>query len=308
MRKLLSLFAAALLVACSTLPTDYRGPRVPRQATIVPLKSDRPLVALALGGGGTRGFAHIGVLKAFEEAGMAPDIITGCSSGAVVAALYASGRRAHELEKIALDVNQGDLLDFILFGDGWIRGEALQEFVNRLVLRQPIEKLARPFAAIATEAKTGRMVAFNRGDTGLAVRASASIPNLFVPPVINGKQYVDGGLSSPVPVKVARSMGADIVIAVDVAWYMLAHDKPANESAPYWHAVRYPQLAAELDAADLVVTPLTARTRILNFDYKQANIEAGESAGRDALPQLRELLERVAAVKKAGREDPVKPE
>ena len=188
----------ALLGSCALRPPDHRA--APSEAAIVPLRAERPLVALVLGSGGSRGFAHIGVIKALEDAGIHADIVTGASSGAIVAALYAGGRSGRELEEVALELREGDLVDVTLFGSGWVLGEALQEFVNRMVDERPIERLKRPFAAIATEARTGRMVVFNRGDTGLAVRASASVPRVFVPPVINGEEYVDGGLSSSHPV------------------------------------------------------------------------------------------------------------
>src|SRR5690606_20770977 len=115
---------------------------------IVPLKAGRPLVALALGSGGARGFAHVGVIRALEEAGIVPDIVTGSSSGAVVAALYASGMSARELEETALGVERSDLVDFVLFGNGWVRGRALQDFVTRAVEGRPIERLARSFAVV----------------------------------------------------------------------------------------------------------------------------------------------------------------
>ncbi len=298
-RKATIVLAAVLIAACALLPTDYNGAGAPRQATIVPLKSARPLVALALGSGGARGFAHVGVIKALEEAGIVPDIVTGSSSGAVVAALYASGRRAGELEEIALAVEKDDLVDFVLFGKGWVKGEALQDFVNRMVDERPIERLARPFAVVATEAKNGRMTVFNRGDTGLAVRASASVPSVFVPPVINGEEYVDGGLTSPVPVKLARVMGADVVIAVDVSWFAQARNTPSEAMTQHGRGGRYALLADELDAADVVIVPRTTRTRMLDFENKGANIAAGEAAGREAVPQLRETIARVAAAKRA---------
>ncbi len=296
------LVGVALLVsACALIPTDHMGSGAPRQAVIVPLRSDRPLVALALGSGGARGFAHVGVIKALEDAGIVPDIVTGASSGAVVAALYASGRDARELERVALEVEKGDLVDFVLFGKGWVKGEALQEFVNRMVGGRPIERLARPFAVVATESRRGRMIVFNHGDTGLAVRASASVPNLFVPPVINGEEYVDGGLSSPVPVRLAREMGADIVIAVDVSWFAQARNTAGEGMRQYGRSGRYALLAGELDAADSVIVPRTARTRMLDFEQKEANIAAGVEAGREAVPQLRALL--ALAVEKRNRQD-----
>ena len=302
LKSAIALAAALLVSACALFPTDHNGTGAPRHAAVVPLKSDRPLVALALGSGGARGFAHVGVIKALEEAGIVPDIVTGSSSGAVVAALYAGGLRAGELGEIALSVEQGDLVDFVLFGKGWVKGEALQEFVNRMVDEKPIEQLAKPFAVVATAAKSGRMTVFNRGNTGLAVRASASVPNLFVPPVINGEEYLDGGLSSPVPVKLARAMGADIVIAVDVSWFAQARNADAaGAMAQYGRGGRYALLAGELDAADAVIVPQTARTRMLDFGQKEANIAAGEAAGREAVPQLRGLL-AAAALKRNGQD------
>jgi NTE family protein len=299
-RKSAFLIAAALLVsACSLFPTDHNGAGAPRQAAIVPLKSERPLVALALGSGGARGFAHVGVIKALEDAGIVADIITGSSSGAVVAALYAGGRGARELERIALETEKSDLVDFVLFGSGWVKGEALQEFVNRMVGERPIERLAKPFAVVATEAKSGRMTVFNRGDTGLAVRASASVPNLFVPPVINGEEYLDGGLSSPVPVKLARAMGADIVVAVDVSWFAQARNAPGGEMAQRSRSGRYVLLADELGSADVVIVPVTERTRLLDFEQKESNIAAGEAAGREAIAQLRELIARAVVARQA---------
>jgi NTE family protein len=290
---------AVLLGGCAFLPADHNGAGAPRQAAIVPLKSERPLVALALGSGGVRGFAHVGVIKALEEAGIVPDIVTGSSSGAVVAALYASGRPAGELEEIALGIEQGDLVDFVLFGNGWIRGEALQEFVSRVVGGKPIERLAKRFAVVATEARSRRMTVFNRGDTGLAVRASVSVPNLFIPPVINGEEYLDGGLTSPVPVRLARAMGADVVIAVDVSWFAQARNSSGNGMERYGRSGRYALLAEELEGADIIVTPRTAFTRLLDFEHRVANIAAGEAAGREAVAEVLEAIARAAAAKQA---------
>jgi NTE family protein len=186
-------------------------------------------------------------------------------------------------------------VDFALFGNGWVKGEAMQDFVNRMVDGRPIERLARAFAVIATEAKSGRMVVFNRGNTGVAVRASASVPRLFVPPVINGEEYLDGGLTSPVPVRVARAMGANIVVAVDVSWFAQVRNAPDGAMRQYGRGGRYALLADELDGADVVIVPRTVPTRMLDFEQKESNIAAGEAAGREAVPQLREVLARAAA-------------
>jgi NTE family protein len=302
MRRLATiLLATAVTAACALLPSEFNGDGAPRQAAIVPLQSERPVVALALGGGGARGFAHVGVIKALEDAGIEADVVTGASSGAVVAALYAAGHRGGELRHIALTMERDDIVDFVVIGNGWVKGEALQNFVNRLVDERPIEALPRRFALVATEAKSYRMTVFNRGNTGVAVRASASVPNLFIPPVINGEEYLDGGLTSPVPVKLARAMGADIVIAVDVSWFAQAGYSMRPVSNEHRRRSRHELLAAELDAADIVITPQTVRTRMLDFDHREQNIDAGEKAGRDAAVQIHELIKRVAARKRTQR-------
>ena len=275
---------AGLVAACAPLGLDVARPEPPRAHAIVPLKSERPLVALALGGGGARGFAHVGVIKALEDAGVVPDIVTGSSSGAIVAALYAGGLSGAALERLANELDQGALVDFNLFGKGWVRGEALQDFVNRAVGGKPIERLPKAFAVVATNAATGRMVVFNRGETGLAVRASSTVPDLFIPPVIEGVEYLDGGLTNPVPVRVARAMGADIVIAVDLTRYARSRELAEGD----------------LEDADLVIRPETVRTRILDFSAKLQNIAAGERAGRDATPGIPKLIGE-AARRKAAR-------
>lgn len=240
----------------------------------MPVKSERPLVALALGGGGARGFAHVGVIKELEAAGVFPDIVVGSSSGAIVAALYASGLSGIELERMAVDLDESALIDFSLFGKGWVRGEALQSFINDAVGNRPIEQLSRSFAVVVTHAKSGKMVVFNHGDTGLAVRASSSVPDVFIPPVIHGVEYLDGGLTSPVPVRVAKAMGADFVIAVDLTRYSRSRDLAE----------------ADLRQADVIIRPETVRTRMLDFTAKLQNMAAGEAAARDMAVRIGEMI------------------
>lgn len=281
-RKFLVALLAGFIAACAPLTLDSLEPEPPSARAIVPLKSERPLIALVLGGGGARGFAHVGVIKALEAAGIKADIIAGSSSGAIVAALYAGGHSGEELERLAVDLDQGALIDFSLFGKGWLRGEALQDFVNRSVGGRPIEQLAKAFAVVATDARNGDMVVFNRGDTGLAVRASSSVPDLFIPPIINGVAYLDGGLTSPVPVRVAKAMGADFVIAVDLTRWAKARELAEPD----------------LRVADVVIRPQTIRTRLLDFTAKQQNIAAGEAAGRAASADIAARISD-AAVRKA---------
>jgi NTE family protein len=276
-KTLLYPLTALLLAGCATTPFNHTAADAPYAAPLQRMSKTQPVVGLVLGAGGSRGFAHVGVLKAFEEAGIEVDVIVGVSSGAVVAALHAGGMRAGELEANALAIEDNDLLDFTLFGPGVIEGGRLQAYINEMLHNRPIEALQKPFAVIAAERETSRMMIFNRGNTGLAVRASASVPKLFWPVLIRGTEYVDGGVANRVPASVARQMGADIVIAVDVSW----------------------RGSAEAQQADVVIRPQTIRTRITDFSQKVANLAAGEEAAREVVPQLRELLARVALEKSA---------
>ena len=274
-KSLLFPLTALLLAGCATAPVNHTAADAPYAAPLQRISKAQPVIGLVLGAGGSRGFAHVGVLKAFEEAGIEADVIVGVSSGAVVAALHARGMRAAELESTALAIEDNDLLDFTLFGPGVIEGGRLQAYINDTLRNRPIEALQKPFVAVAAERETNRMIVFNRGNTGLAVRASASVPKLFWPVVIRGTEYVDGGVASRVPASVARAMGADIVIAVDVSR----------------------RGSTDAQEADVVIRPQTIRTRITDFSQKIANLAAGDEAARDVLPQVRELLARVAEEK-----------
>ena len=276
-KTLLYPLTALLLAGCATTPFNHTAADAPYAVPLQRISKAQPVVGLVLGAGGSRGFAHVGVLKALEQAGIEVDVIVGVSSGAVVAALHAGGMRAAELEANALAIEDNDLLDFTLFGPGVIEGGRLQAYINDMLHNRPIEALQKPFAVIAAERETSRMMIFNRGNTGLAVRASASVPKLFWPVLIRGTEYVDGGVANRVPASVARQMGADIVIAVDVSW----------------------RSSAEAQQADVVIRPQTIRTRITDFSQKVANLAAGEEAAREVVPQLRELLARVALEKSA---------
>ena len=269
------LLAATLLVSCASGPREYSDLPPPRSVAISPVKAERPVVALVLGAGGSRGFAHIGVIKVLEAAGVEPAVVVGSSAGSVVAALYAGGHRATALEAMALRVEDHELIDLTLLGPSRVEGAALQHYVNRALGNRRIEDLERAFAVIATEREHRRMIVFNRGNPGLAVRASSSIPDLFWPVVIEGTQYVDGGLSSRVPVPVARLMGAEVVIAVDISW----------------------RGSGEVDAADVVIRPLAPRTRVLDFSAKLQSIAAGEAAALAALPEIRARIAQAELIR-----------
>lgn len=214
--KAFAISTLVLISACTTAPkpTSTQTP-TPTQAPT------KPKIALVLGGGGAKGFAHVGVIEALETHGIKPDLIVGTSSGAMVGAIYASGKSARELTKIALTVSDDELLDFTPSKQGLIAGNKLRAFVNKHT-NYPLEKLPTPFVAVATEMHTDTPALLTTGETGLAVQASASVPKLFIAPRIpdgTGKKYVDGGQSALVPARVAKNFGADIIISVNV----LAH-------------------------------------------------------------------------------------
>jgi NTE family protein len=193
-------------------------------------------VGLALGSGSARGWAHLGVIRVLEQAGIRPDLVCGTSIGALVGAAYA----ADELENFEKWLRGLGIADVISFMDvrmngGMIKGERLMEFFRRSFIDRPIEELAIPFAAVATALHTGTEVWLREGSTIEAVRASIALPALFTPVVHDGRILVDGGLVNPVPVSLARAMGADIVIAVDLNSNRLARhhpEQPEKETPP----------------------------------------------------------------------------
>ena len=287
-----------LLAACAvSQPIKYKNVVLPRAVSIQPVQADRPVVALALGSGGERGFAHIGVIKALEANDIAVDIVVGTSSGSVVGALYAGGYKSDELEQLALKLSQDQLNDFELSKRGYIRGEQLQDFINRALKNRSIEQLDKAFVAIATQLGSGNAVAFNRGNTGMAVRASSSIPGVFHPVMIDGEEYVDGDLKKPVPVSVAREMGADIVIAVDISQQPKDNPVPQDIIDTLSQSIRIMRqsiLARELESAQIVIRPAIGQTPEIDTANKKLLIKNGEDAAIAALPQIREWLQKIA--------------
>ena len=252
----------------------------------------KPKLALALGGGAARGFAHIGVIKVLEGNGIQPDIVIGTSAGSVVGALYAAGHNPFELQKLALQLDDSAVTDWSMFDRGFIKGNALERFINTNVGNKPIEGLKRRFGAVATDFQTGEPIVFQRGNTGTAVRASAAIPGVFTPVTINGREYVDGGLVAPIPVREARSMGADLVIAVDIS-SVPSGKKNQGTLDQLLDTISIMGAAlgkVELGAACVVIRPELRGVAATNFQQRNEAILEGERAAQAALPRIRELL------------------
>lgn len=295
--KLCSLFLSLLLVACVSPPIQYKDVVLPQAVYAAPIQSDRPVVALALGSGGDRGFAHIGVIKVLEANDIKVDIVLGTSAGSVVGALYAGGYNGAELEKLALEMDRGRLKDYDFSRRAYVRGEQLQDFINRALQNRSIEQLDKPFVAIATQLGSGRTVAFNRGNTGMAVRASSSIPGVFYPVMINDEEYVDGDLKQPVPVTQAREMGADFIIAVDISQQPKEHAELKDMIDILKQSLRIMRqsiLAQELASAQVVIRPDIGATPEIDATSKLRLIKVGEEAATAALPMIREWLQKIA--------------
>ena len=300
-------FAAALLLSvlagCSVLPRSPEPAPKPAPVTELPPKSEvrpaPPKIALALGGGAARGFAHIGVIKALESHGIVPDMVIGTSSGSLVGALYASGYGGFDLQRTALQLDDTIIADWSLPDRGFIKGEALQNFVNQAVQNRPMEKLNKPFAVVATDLQSGEPVVFRTGNTGMAVRASSSVPGVFQPVTISGREYVDGGLVSPVPVRAARAMGADIVIAVYISNNpRLGKTKDSVDVMLQTFAIMGQSIAGyELSEADIVIRPDTGRIRSTAFEDRHLAIIEGEKAGLAAIAAIKQKIAEKTVVK-----------
>ena len=249
---------------------------------------------MALGGGAARGFAHVGVIAVLEEAGLRPQFVVGTSAGSLVAALYASGKTSTQLQQTALNMQEVAITDWMLpiIGRGMFRGDALARYINELVSNRLMEDMAIPLGIVATDLASGNAVLFQRGDTGSAVRASSAVPAVFVPVKINGRDYVDGGLVSPVPVRFARQMGADVVIAVDIS------NPPEANTADGTLQILLQTFAImgktinqyELAGADVVVRPSQVGLKSTDFTSRQRAIDAGRAAMLAALPALKAKL------------------
>src|SRR5712691_269517 len=286
------------IAGCASLPAAPEHPPS-AEALVLARKADRPLIAFVLGGGGARGFAHAGVLKVLDDAGIRADLVVGTSAGSLVGALYAGGIRNDELLETAIAVQREELVDFVFPHRGFIEGNRLQTYIDKALKGRLIEQLEIPFVAVATELASGRLVAFTRGDVGMAVRASCSVPVVFQPTPIRGSEYVDGGLVSPVPVKVARESGADLVIAVDVSRQPDEHRELGSTAAMLSHAfvvMEHALAQEESKLADVVIRPNLAEVPATDLAARGREITAGEDAARSALPRIRSLIaERTAA-------------
>ena len=296
-----SALALVALAACQTapvvppvVPPVVVAPPPPVADVTPPAPPRPPRIGLALGGGAARGFAHIGVIQVLEENGIRADLVVGTSAGSLVAALYASGKNGAALNELADGMDETAFTDWSFPGRGLLRGEALARYVRDNTGGRMIEQMKLPLGIVATDLGNGQPILFQIGDAGMAVRASSAVPAVFQPVRIGAREYVDGGLVSPVPVRFARQMGAEVVIAVDIS------------AAPEGNATGDPMRMLlqtfaimgrsinnfELREADVVMRPKLNGVGSADFAARKHSILAGREA---ALMQLAELKARIAA-------------
>ena len=254
-------------------------------------------IAVVLGAGAAKGFAHIGVLKVLESHSVPVSLIVGTSAGSFVGSLYAYGFNAYQLQEMSFAIEKTDIIDLSVPDNGFVKGEKLAAYVNSMLKNTPIENLRTPFYAVVTDLKSGSEVVFGRGDTGTAVRASCSIPGVFKPVRIGERLYVDGGVVSPVAVDCAIRMGADFVIAVDISSSI---DNPAPQGTVdtilQSVTIMYSKMAqAQLGRADVVIHPRVGHIGSTEFLKRHEAVLEGEKAALEAMPAIRAGLDRLRA-------------
>ncbi|MBP2688236.1 MAG: Patatin [Deltaproteobacteria bacterium] len=283
----LSLFPLLLLASCAG-----------REVKPVPLEPPPKAVkvAVVLGGGAAKGFAHVGVLKVLEANRVPVHMVVGTSVGSLVGSLYAYGYSSYDLQKVAMGLEKGDLADLTVPDNGFVKGEKLEAYVNRMVRDTTMEHLRTPFYAVATDIGSGQETVFGKGNTGSAVRASCAIPGVFRPVRIGDRTYVDGGLVSPVAVDAARRMGANVVIAVDITGDVDG-SVPEGTLDTIFHSINvmYSKIAADqLSRADVVIRPKVGYIASGDFTKRHEAILEGEKAAQEALSRIQALLAEFA--------------
>jgi NTE family protein len=283
LHRLFSIFIILMLAMASCAPKEVKPPPKPAK------------IAIVLGAGASKGFAHIGVLKVLESNKIPIHIIVGTSAGSFVGSLYAYGYNAFQLQKMSFSIERGDIIDLTIPDNGFIKGEKLEEYINEKLKNTPIEKLRIPFYAVATDIQNGQEVVFGKGNTGTAVRASCSIPGIFKPVKISDRIYVDGGVVSPVAVNAAKRLGADFVIAVDISSDVESTPPEGTiETILQSINIMYSKLSStQISKADIVIRPKVGYIGSSDFSKRHEAVLEGEKATIEALPDINNLISRL---------------
>jgi len=290
----------AALSGCRSGPTPLPPPPVTAAqppAAVQRTPAPKPRIALVLGGGAARGFAHVGVIRALEQEKVPIDLVVGTSVGSLIGAIYAADLDSFDLEWTAFKLEKDDLFDYgvitAVMGMGAAKGDKLEEFVRSHVKVQNIEDLKLPFAAVATDLNWGAKVVLDRGPLARAVRASSSIPGVFQPVQHMGKLLVDGGVTDNIPISVARAKGADIVVAVDIS-ENVGNTRITNLVDVLLQATNI-MFALNVEHskkdADILIAPAVGDVGMLDFTQKKRCMQAGIAAARAAVPQIRQAID-----------------
>lgn len=281
-----ALLAPTALIGCAEIGTGYAESDTPGEA---PIKwpEGKPRTALVLGSGGPRGFAHVGVLKALEAQGIEPALVVGASAGAIVGALYAARLPAREIESLALDLGVRQIADPAIWRPNRFIGRALQDTIIQATKTERIEDLPRAFVAVAASVSSGKLAAFAKGHLGAAVRASAALPSMFLPVAVGGELYEDGDMVSPVPIRVARRLGATRVVAVDVSAWVEDEPPQTYESWRKRDAERRAIITDEARDADYMLRVRLPYYAGASREYRENVIALGEQQTALAAERIR---------------------
>lgn len=283
--RLIILFLAVSVTSCAST----QGP----PAADLP----KPKIALVLGGGAARGFAHVGVIRVLEQEKIPIDMIVGTSVGSLIGAIYAANQNSFELEWTAFMLEKDHLFDFTVLSAftsmGPVKGDKLEEFVRSKVPVPNIENLKLPFAAVATDLNRGSRVVLDRGPVAKAVHASSAIPGVFNPVDYQGRLLVDGGVMDNIPISVARERGADIVIAVDISENVVNFNitNMVDVVLQSVNIVFNENVGFKKKEADILITPAVGSVAMLDFTQKKRCMQAGIEAAQRAMPEIRKKIE-----------------
>ncbi len=267
----------------------------------------RKKIGLALSSGAARGLAHVGVLEALERNDIPIDLIAGSSIGAIVGAFYAAGKDLGVIKKAVMSLNRRQMLslaDFTIPTRGFIKGKKITEWLKSVIGGVTFRDLMMPFACVATDISTGEEIIIREGSVVAAVRASSSLPVIFTPARLGGRYLVDGGLVNPIPVRILRDMGADLVIAVTVVPYLSNRFQPQDADSAtkpkepnilnvlirIMYIVGYQAALSGIREADITIAPDVAQIRPDNFNRAQECILQGEQAAQRSIPKIKEKL------------------
>ncbi|HEX2769902.1 MAG TPA: patatin-like phospholipase family protein [Geobacteraceae bacterium] len=283
-RSLAMVLCCVIMAACASTPQKQ------------PPTSGKPAkIAVVLGAGSAKGFAHIGVMKVLESQKVPIHMVVGTSAGSFVGSLYAYGYDAYALQKIALTLNRSDVAELTVPDNGFVKGERLRDYINMQLRNTVMEKLRIPFYAVATNIKNGEPTIFATGNTGMAVQASCAVPGIFQPANFSGTSYVDGGVVNPLAVDVARRYGADIVIAVDIT-SAIGNAIPASTMETIMKSIEimYNKISQiPISKADVVIKPQVGFVGAADFEHRNEAIMEGEKAAWSAMPQINAILARL---------------